>query len=136
MKGQRGRQGQKVQLVPHDRPKPPADLGVDQASVWRETVNRLPPDWFPAETWPLLAQYCRHAVSAKRLGEEIEVAEATKADPKDRDLLLKMHDREGRAMSSLATRMRLSQQSSYDAKKGKGGKTGSGPKPWEQGEAV
>jgi uncharacterized protein YicC (UPF0701 family) len=33
------------------------------------------------------------------------------------DRLLKMQEREGRAMSSLATRMRLTQQTSYDKTK-------------------
>jgi hypothetical protein len=40
-----------------------------------------------------------------------------------------MHEREGRALSSLATRMRLTQQATIDEKKRK--PQSSGKKPWE-----
>jgi hypothetical protein len=45
------------------------------------------------------------------------------------DRLLKMQEREGRAISSLATRMRISQQSTMTEKKRKPALTL--PKPWE-----
>jgi hypothetical protein len=47
------------------------------------------------------------------------------------DKLLKMHQRETSAMASLATRMRLSQQSSYDFKKMKGNKK-TGKNLWQE----
>src|SRR3954467_15967709 len=49
------------------RPKPPDGLTVGQVSEWRRVVNRLPADWFPAETHACLAAYCRHTENAKRL---------------------------------------------------------------------
>jgi hypothetical protein len=130
------------------RPEPPSDLTAEQQSEWRAVVNRLPADWFPRETLPLLAQYCRHVVSAGRIAQMIQhmdeglaamTVNATHpaSDEGDDnaefsldayDKLLKMQEREGRAMSSLATRMRLTQQSTFDKerKKGKAGK-----KPWQ-----
>ena len=47
----------------------------------------------------------------------------------DYDLLLKMQEREGRALSSLATRMRMTQQTQYDKSKKRG--SGAVKKPWE-----
>ena len=112
-----------------DRPRPPAELNREQAAEWISVVDRLPADWFGRETQGLLAQYCRHVVAARRVADLIAAAELdSECSIKDYDRLLKMQEREGRAMSSLATKMRLSQQSSYDKSKKKPGQT---RKPWE-----
>lgn len=112
-----------------ERPRPPIELNDEQAFEWVAVVNRLPADWFGRETQGLLSQYCRHVVAARRVASLIAAAEA---DPecsiKDYDRLLKMQEREGRAISSLATKMRLSQQTTYDKSKKKPGQT---RKPWE-----
>lgn len=104
-----------------ERPDAPYDLTDEQADEWRAVVNRLPADWFTRETWPLLAQYCRHVVSARHVSELIRKLEAAPDgfDVDEYDKLLKMQEREGRALSSLATRMRLSQQSVHDREKKK-----------------
>ena len=46
------------------RPQPLEELTDEQALEWRLIVNRLPADWFPAETHGILAQYCRHVVES------------------------------------------------------------------------
>lgn len=83
--------------------------------VWNSIVNRMPADWFGAETHPLLVQYCRHAVASRRVaalitamesGDELDVATYQK--------LLLMQANESRTMANLAVKMRLAQQSSYD----------------------
>lgn len=103
-----------------ERPRPPADLTDEQAFEWTAIVNRLPADWFGRETEALLAQYCRHIVASRRVAALVTAAEDDKdCDLKDYDRLLKMQEREGRAMTSLATKMRLSQQSTYDKSKKK-----------------
>lgn len=100
------------------RPEPPLDLTEEQAEVWRSIVDRLPPDWFATENQPLLAQYCRHTVSARRLGEVLAIVErSSERNIYEYDRLLAMQERESRAMSSLATRMRLTQHSVYDKTK-------------------
>ena len=103
------------------RPKPQQGLSNEQADVWRIVVNRLPADWFPGETHDMLAQYCRHVISSRRVADLIEIMTAEEVFAvEDYDRLLKVQEREGRAISALATRMRLSQQSSVhkDRKKG------------------
>lgn len=92
------------------RPDAPYDLTDEQADEWWAVVNRLPADWFPRETHAMLAQYCRHVVAARRIAQLIRAEEQRKKlDIDGYDKLLKMQDREGRAMSSLATRMRMTQ---------------------------
>lgn len=126
------------------RPEPPQELTDEQSHEWRSVVNRLPAEWFPRETHGMLAQYCRHIVAARRVAQMIETLEdelakaaedgTSKADillqsAKTMDRLLKMQEREGRAISSLATRMRISQQSTLDRERKK--PTKSAKRPWE-----
>jgi hypothetical protein len=104
----------------YERPRPPSELSDEQAIEWVAVVNRLPADWFGRETEALLAQYCRHVIAARRVAVLVAQAESDSAcDLKDYDRLLKMQEREGRAITSLATKMRISQQSTYDQSKKK-----------------
>lgn len=107
-----------VEIIP--RPSPPNELTDDQAHEWRAIVNSLPAEWFRRETHGMLAQLCRHVIAARKVADLIAAAEADpETDIENYDRLLKMQEREGRAMSSLATRMRISQQTTYDKSKKK-----------------
>jgi hypothetical protein len=113
------------------RPDPPTELTNEQADEWRAVVNRLPADWFPRETHQLLAQYCRHTICARRIAQLIEHAESgNELDIETYEKLLRMQDREGRAMSSLATRMRFTQLSTIDHKQAR--KPQALRKPWDE----
>lgn len=135
--GQRGRKsssslmvatGQAVQAV--QRPEPPDELTEEQARVWYAVTDSMPADWFGRETHEMLAQYCRHTIAARRVAQLIAQAESGDSlDVEEYDRLLKMQEREGRALSSLATRMRLTQQTQYDKSKKRG--SGAVKKPWE-----
>jgi len=111
-------------------PAPPVELTGDQAEIWTSIVEAMPPTWFPRQTHPLLAAYCRHTVAARKIASLIEVEERSAAtDPATYDRLLKMQEREGRALTSLASKMRLNQASLHDRRKAP--KPPSGPRPWE-----
>lgn len=112
------------------RPDAPYDLTDEQSAEWWAVVERMPADWFPRETHGMLAQYCRHVVAARRVAQLIAHAERAKAlDIGEYDQLLKMQEREGRAISSLATRMRISQQATVRAEQAR--KPKQVEKPWE-----
>lgn len=117
------------------RPDAPYDLTDEQSEEWWAVVNRLPADWFPRETHGVLAQYCRHVVAARRVAQlvraaESEVDEGGQAvlDLNRYDQLLKMQEREGRALSSLATRLRITQQATMSEK---AKKPSQAKRPWE-----
>lgn len=111
------------------RPDAPYDLTDDQAEEWRAVVDRMPADWFPRETWPLLSQYCRHIVNARRVAQLIEQAAGRKKlNIGEYEALLKVQERESRAISALARSMRLTQQTTYDKSKKKPLQVA---KPWE-----
>jgi hypothetical protein len=112
------------------RPDPLQELTSEQANVWRDVVEDLPADWFRPSNHALLVQHCRHVVAARRVAQLIEVEEQSDKFSLERyDFLLRVQEREGRALSSLATRMRLTQQAMLDEKKRK--PQTSGKKPWE-----
>lgn len=120
-----------------ERPNCPHDLTDEESEVWFTVVNRLPADWFPAETHPLLAQYCRATIQARRVAELIEQA-TSDIDPETKeptltvsayDRLLKMQARQSATLASLATKMRISQQATTNHRGNK--KQVSPKKPWE-----
>lgn len=98
-----------VELV--ERPKSPHELNDEETEVWAQVIEAFPSDWFSPANTPLLAQYCRHIVQAKRVAELIERA---LSDPDVEtvyyDRLLKMQQRESNIIQILATKMRISQQ--------------------------
>jgi hypothetical protein len=110
------------------RPDAPYDLTDEQTTEWWAVVNRLPAEWFPRETHALLAQYCRHVVAARRIAQLVDAEEKGELDLDRYDKLLKMAEREGRALSSLATRLRITQQSTLSEKTKKPSMV---KKPWE-----
>jgi hypothetical protein len=90
----------------------------------------MPPTWFSRQAYPLLVAYCRHTVAARRVAELIEIEEASSAfNLENFEKLLKMQEREGRAVGSLATKMRLSRSSVDD--RWQQPTAPSGPRPWQ-----
>jgi hypothetical protein len=134
--GERGRKSQAALTVIGPggvetirRPEPPPELTDEQAEEWTSVVTRLPADWFPRETHAMLSQYCRHIVRARRIAKLIEATErCAEFDVKEYRDLLRSEEEQSRAIASLATKMRISQQTTYDKskKKPQGGK-----RPWD-----
>jgi hypothetical protein len=92
----------------------PLHISDAERAVWADVVNDQPADAFSATHGPLLELYCRHIVQARVLADQM-----TNFDPawlnddeglKRYDRLLAMNEREGRAASSLATRLRITRQ--------------------------
>lgn len=117
-------------VVSIPRAKPPLELSEEEKTEWRTIVSGLPAGHFQTENLPLLVQYCRHIVRARKLGMLLEQEESGpgKLNLDVYDRLLKMQERESRCLASLGTKMRLTQQTRYSARKGR---PPSGSKPWE-----
>jgi len=88
----------------------PHDLTDEEVVIWVATVNAEPADWFSPSTMPLLTQYCRHTVEARRIAELKDRAYAKK-DFATYNQLIAAQARESGALAMLATKMRLAQQS-------------------------
>ena len=108
--------------------QPPEGLTEEQAEVWRSVVGARSADFFSADQAPLLEEYCRVVVMCRLLAAQVEAAIAG-GDAGELKAVLDMRDKESRRMTSIATKLRLTNQSRYTpqaaataAKKGGGGK--------------
>ena len=112
------------------RPDAPYDLTDEQSTEWWAIVDRMPADWFPRETHAMLADLCRHIVKSRRIAQLVADAEAAEElDVGLLDKLYKMAERESRAITSLSTKMRISQQATLTKRADKGSR--GVRKPWE-----
>lgn len=103
---------------PSVRHKPPEHMPEDQRAVWDNVLDNVPADWFQPETLPLLEQYCIHVCRAKFLAQlinEYQLKADRLAGETSRMLeLMRQEHRQSRLIASLATKMRIAQQSTYD----------------------
>jgi hypothetical protein len=119
------------------RPPPPDNLSEGAAQVWRDTVVSMPGGWFDRVHEPLLVAYCRHVVTAERLTQlaESHLLKQSEISLEDMDRLLRMRERESRAVVMCARTMRLTQQAQMHprtAGRAVERSGGSGRKPWER----
>ena len=120
-----------------NRLQPPLHLTDAERVVWFEVVNDQPADAFMVTHAPLLELYCRHVVNARVIADEItNFDRAWLADDdglKRYDRLLAMAERESRAASSLATRLRITRQAvDHPTTVARGLKNkGKARKPWQ-----
>lgn len=112
----------------------PEGLTADQATVWHETVHSRSSDYFGPESVPLLAEYCRVVVMCDVLDEKVQAAIAV-GEPAVIKAFLDMRDKESRRMTSIATKLRLTNQSRYTHKTaGTAANKGAGGKVWQFGQ--
>jgi hypothetical protein len=105
--------------IPGTQPEPLPELSAEERREWAKFTGRMPADWFPPETWPMLAQLCRHICTARWIGECLQEMRGMLCakDLVTNDVVMErtarlqsMHDREGRAMLALMVRLRLTSQ--------------------------
>lgn len=119
------------------RPLPPASLNDRATDEWHRVVNRMPSDWFTDETLSLLQAYCEHVAEGEAVQLMIEKVRKTamkndESYKRYRDLL-RDKELQTRAALSCATKMRMTQQSSYSDRGSQVAKSASagGSKPWD-----
>ena len=103
------------------RVEPPADLTARQQVIWREIVLYEPVDLFnTAALRNLLADLCRHREAAEKIAVAIDAFEAAwlsdAAGITRYDTLLRMRQSEVRAATTLATKLRITNQARYAPK--------------------
>lgn len=118
------------------RPKAPSDLTEFQRAVWDRTVANEAADVFgTAALQQLLKEYCRHVETADRLSKKVDrvTGDGSNLSYQDIDCLLRMRDRETKALADKATKLRLTNQSRYTpgAAGTKAKNAGKAQKPWQ-----
>lgn len=139
MEGRGRKSTASLTVVPAGLPSrlaPPEGLNEAQAALWREVVSGKPADWFAADNAPLLVEYVRAVDAANTLEVMVAASFAGSGDVSLKDLLT-MRDREAKRAVSIATKLRLTQQSRYtpQAAATADRKAGDGKKPWQYGSA-
>ena len=113
---------------------PAPGLTDDQAQVWRETVEARSADYFGEDAAPLLEEYCRVVVMCRLLAVQIEAA-ISGGESGELKALLDMRDKESRRLTSIATKLRITNQSRYTPDKAAvKARKGSGGKVWQFGK--
>jgi hypothetical protein len=131
-----------VAMVPGQRPEPPASLIDAEMDVWRAVVATKPHDWWSADTYPLLEEYCRAVVSADQIAAELakfKKIPTGEARFKRFNALRTLQRQTADLLAKLATKMRLAQQSRYETRGAQTAhkKAGQGvSKPWEFGKGA
>lgn len=116
-------------------PVPKHLLPMDK-QVWLDVINDQPASAFTPTHGPLLEMYCRHISQARVLSEQVLNFDpewlASEEGLKRYDKLLGMVERETRAASSLATRLRITRQAvdQQTIARGLNNKT-TAARPWE-----
>jgi hypothetical protein len=97
------------------RPAVPPEFDKDEARHWRDIVNRMPADWFPAETLPVLTALCADVALSERVAVELRKVKrrslATDAEFKRFASLGRMRLRLSQSIANLSTKLRLTNQS-------------------------
>ena len=113
---------------------PAPGLTDDQAQVWRETVGARSADYFGEDVAPLLEEYCRVVVMCRLLAVQVEAA-ISGGESGELKALLDMRDKESRRLTSIATKLRITNQSRYTPDKAAvKARKGSGGKVWQFGK--
>lgn len=122
-----------LKQVKIERARPPSGMSAAQKTLWEAVIGSKPAEWWTPDTLPVVAEYVRAADASSKL--EVKVGEALRAgDPDDIKHWMTLRDRESRRAVSIATSLRLTQQSQYTPKSAataarRAGMGGS--KPWE-----
>ena len=99
-------------------PQAPASLNADEMDVWNRVVRTEPPEFFNTDVLlDMLADYCRHRVASDVLSKTIAEFKPEWLKMEEGasryDKLLRMRDRETKAVIRCATKLRITNQSRY-----------------------
>jgi len=103
-------------------PAPPQELNAEEAAIWKSIVDRMPPDYFPVPTHPMLVNLCRHIRLSRWFASQLRELEKKLPDVLNEQRTQVLHDmlalsraqsNESRVIATLSTRLKLTQL--YDA---------------------
>jgi len=130
-----------VVSLPGQRLEPPESLTEAQKETWRAVVATKPPEWFAADSAPVLVAYCKAVASHAFVALQLERFEKRKRmDGKALAAyraMLKSQATQGALVASLATKLRLTPQSRYtpqSAATASRKTSDAQKKPWEFGK--
>jgi hypothetical protein len=112
--------------VSQQRPDPPERLSAEEKVLWRDLTERLRPDWFVG-TEHLLEIYCHSLAMERFIAQQIKLCDP--ADEKRLATLARCQRDTAAVIATYATKMRLTQRSTFDRTAVK--HVSALPKPWD-----
>jgi hypothetical protein len=115
----------------------PGTLTARQREIWVSVVNTKPADWFTDDTAALLVAYVKSVDQHELLSLQVESFDMSALCDMDGvkmlDRLHAMQERQARLFQSLATRMRLTQQSRWQpaTASSKTNQSAGSARPWD-----
>lgn len=106
-------------------PKAPAHLSKDAKAVWTKIAASKPPDWFDEGAQVLLERYCEATIQARRVARKLDTLMKAGAWRDAREFE-KRFALLSTTLTTLATKLRLSVQSTVDRHSRKLGEKGNG----------
>ena len=99
-------------------PSAPRGLSRRQRALWRSIAASKPGSWWDGGSLPLLAALVAHLATLEQLQAQFDRLGdlASPAALARLEQLSRLRDRESKAASSLATKLRLTQQSRYETR--------------------
>lgn len=102
-------------VIEKNIPDPPAQLTHDQSEIWVDLFSAIDDGWITPAQYPLAMAVCRHIDSTNRVAKLIDLHNRhmdqfdkfNTDDVKTLDRLLKISEREVRSLSSVLSRLRL-----------------------------
>ena len=96
-------------------PDPPSELSYPQSEIWVDLFSVIDDGWITPAQYALASAYCRHCDAANRVSKLIDMHNRhmdqfdnfNTDDVKTLDRLLKIQEREVRSLSSVLSRLRL-----------------------------
>jgi phage terminase small subunit len=131
-RGRRSRASLSVVPVTGDAhpPEPPEYISDAERLVWRQVCASMRPDWFrTAEVQLLLESYCFTAAQVAKIAKALRGCNASDLDRLEQ--LQRIHRSTTMLLLSLATKLRLTPQSTRSAGRTKHDPLFGLPKPWE-----
>jgi hypothetical protein len=124
-----------VALAPGQRMEPPKDLSPAEADYWRAICATKPADWWKDDSAILLKAYCRAAVQHDAISAAINAINPARLKSEKTwtryERMKKVQALTSAEITSLATKMRLAQQSRYTEKSAAtADRNAGGERPW------
>lgn len=116
-----------------ERLEPPDTLTESQKATWRAVCATKPVDWWKADSAPLLEAYCKAVDHYRTAASRLDSVDPEMEIPGYAKLVATVAT-QARLLASLATDMRLTQQSRYTDKAAGTAdrRQGATAKPWSQ----
>jgi hypothetical protein len=124
-----------VPVVAVSRLAPADGLAPEEAALWAAVVDSKPAEWFGLDSAPLLKEYVRACHMCDLIDAQVKAALAG-GEPGEVKGFLDMRDKEAKRVASLATKLRLTQQSRYTPQAAAtADKKAGNARPWQFGKS-